>query len=152
MWLCLVSDVWDKGVLHKLGDWPWVISTLMWWVYIPLKHRYLSARLHGNMSHKTIILIFTTVKTSTLSTNLHKYIHLGKQLCVNRQPAIQFVPWFCYKPLGKFPLKHYNGTPEERSMQKQLEHQWWWDLVWYIGNTHIKERQICLQNITNHYL
>lgn len=44
------------------------------------------------------------------------------------------------------------NPPEERSVKKKLEDKWRRDLVRQIGNTHVKERQISLQDVTNYHL
>ena len=45
------------------------------------------------------------------NANLHEMVNPGKQLGVDGEPAVEFVPRLSYQALSKLPLEHKNCAP-----------------------------------------
>eukprot|EP01137_Pigoraptor_chileana_P036921 Opistho-2@33260 len=81
--------------------------------------------------------------------HLHEVVHPREQLCVDRQAAVQCVAGLCDETLCKFALEHEHRTSEERPVQQQLEHKRRRNLIWHVGNTHVKKGKLSLQKVAD---
>lgn len=62
-------------------------------------------------------------RSKVVLANFHKVINSCQELCIDGQAAIELVTRLSDQSLGKFTLKHKNGTSKEWTMQKKFEHQ-----------------------------
>lgn len=74
-----------------------------------------------------------------VAADSHELVYLCKQLCIDRQPAVQLVPRLGRQPQSELLLEHEHGTPEQRPMSKKLEHNSTRNVVWNVSNAHVKK-------------
>jgi hypothetical protein len=74
-------------------------------------------------------------------------VHSREKLGVDRESAVERLPWLGQEAHGKLPLEHDDCAAEEGPVGEQLEDDGGGDLVRDVGDAHVEVRELRLQDV-----